>query len=227
MDFGMNTGALPGSDPGRTVEGDFETCLTVRADPPGTRVPLAAWATAHGLTLTHVVLDRGRTPSRPTLVVRGSGGLDEHRGATAEWSARLAHAGFTVVRAKISAAPWNDGVPATDADAAAFPAHCHFEHRITVRLPIPYDARRLTVVAQRHTAHVSRDARRVLPGGIQERRVRQHAHGVGRPGARALLEELLAALSAAGFQPADVEEQFVVHDDNPALDSGWIEERES
>ena len=227
MDFSTNTGALPGSDLGRTVEGEFRTHLTVRADRPATLVSLGRWAASHGLELTHTVLDRGRTACRPTLTLHGTGTLDQQRATAAEWTVRLAAAGFGVVRTKIQAAPWNVGVPQTDGEAEGLPAHCRFEHHITLRLPIPYDTRRLTAVAQAHAAHVSRTVRRALPGGVQERFVTQRARGLGRPGARVLLNALLDALAVAGFQPVDIAEEFVLHDDNPAVDSGWIEERDS
>ncbi|AXG80197.1 hypothetical protein [Streptomyces paludis] len=239
MDFRAETGASPRPDLSRTIEGDFETHLTVRTDRRGRAEraerahhadradragALADWAAAHGLRLTHVVLDRGRTPSRPTLTLCGSGSLDEQRHATERCVRSLAEAGFTVVRTRLAAAPWNEGVPRNDAEAAALPAYCRFEHRVTLRLPIPYHAGRLTAVVERHTAHLSRDARRVLPGGAQERAVTQRLRGLGRPEARVRLEALLDALTRAGFQPVDVREEFVLYDDNPAADGGWVEE---
>ncbi|MEW1722235.1 hypothetical protein [Streptomyces sp. NPDC093109] len=236
MDFRAETGASPRRDLGRTIEGEFETQLTVRADRRG-RVERAdradrtdragaldEWAAAHGLRLTHVVLDRGRTPSRPTLTLRGSGRLDEQRHATERCVRRLAEAGFTVVRTRLAAAPWNEGVPRNGAEAAAFPACCRFEHRVTLRLPIPYHAGRLTAVVEQHAAHLSRDARRALPGGAQERAVTQRVRGVGRPVARVRLGALLDGITGAGFQPVDVQEEFVLYDDNPAADGGWVEE---
>ncbi|MFF1957732.1 hypothetical protein ACFVWX_12175 [Streptomyces sp. NPDC058220] len=224
MDFSTEIGASPRRDLGRTIEGDFETHLTVRADRADTVASLGDWAAAQGLKLTHIVLDRGRTPSQPMLTLRGTGTLDGQRRAAEQCAERLAEAGFAVVRTKIEAAPWNEGVPQTDAEAATLPAHCHFEHHIKLRLPIPYDAKRLATVAEQHTAHVSRNARRVLSGGVQERFVTQRARGVGRPAARARLDALLDGLDAAGFQPVDIEEEFVLHDDHPAMDIGWIEE---
>ncbi|MFE4831586.1 hypothetical protein [Streptomyces sp. NPDC056672] len=227
MDFSTDTGASPNDEFGRAIEGDFETHVTVRADRPDTIASLGAWAAAHGLKLTHIVLDRGRTPSQPMLTLHGTGSLDEQRRAAEQCVERLARAGFTVVRTKIEAAPWNAGVPQTDAEAATLPAHCHFEHHIKLRLPIPYDTKRLTAVVEGHSAHISRNARRVLSGGVQERFVTQRARGVGRPVARARLDALLDGLIAAGFQPVDIEEEFVLHDDNPAVDGGWIEESAS
>ncbi|MFJ1644046.1 hypothetical protein [Streptomyces sp. NPDC088258] len=224
MDFRTEIGASPRRDLDRGIEGEFETHLTVRAERRDRGASLGDWAAAHGLRLSRTVLDRGRTPSRPTLTLRGSGSLAEQRRATERCVQRLAEAGFTVVRTKLVAAPWNDGVPQDDTEAAALPAHCRFEHRVTLRLAIPYHAGRLTALVEEHRAHVSRDARRVLPGGVQERVVTQHIAGAGRLSARALLGTLLDALAGAGFRPADVHEEFVLYDDNPAADGGWVEE---
>ncbi|MEV4970203.1 hypothetical protein [Streptomyces scopuliridis] len=218
MDFSTETGASPHREPHRTIEGDFETLLTVRADRPDRVACLHDWAAARGLAVTHVVLDRGRTPSRPTLTLPGTGTIDEQRRAAERCAERLAEAGFPVVRTKLVAAPWNEGVPQTDAEAAALPAYCHFEQRVTLRLPIPYDTQRLAAVAERHGAHVSRAVRRVLSRGVQERSVTQRARGVGRPAARARLDALLDGLRVAGFQPADIAEEFVLHDDAPVPD---------
>lgn len=214
MDFSTNTGASPGSGLLPAVDGDFQTQLTVRTT-LRTSVQLADWAAAQGLTLTPTVLDRGRTPGRPTLTRRGTGSFEEQRRAADADAALLAEAGFAVVRTRIEAAAWNDGVPLTDTEAAALPPHCHFEHRVTLRLAIPYDTKRLAALAERHSAQVARTARRVLSPGVQERSVVQRVPGAGRTGARARLDGLLDALFSAGFQPADVEEGFVLLDDNP------------
>ena len=43
-----------------------------------------------------------------------------------------------------------------------------------------------------------------------------------RPAARKRLNALLASLARAGFAHVEVEEEFVVHDDNMAMDADWI-----
>jgi hypothetical protein len=231
MDFSTDVGASSRSGRQGPVVGDFWLRLTVRAQRPwrvgragDSSVSLDEWAVAHGFEVAHGVLDRGRTPCRPVLSTSAVGGLDELRRAAVVWAERLGDAGFSVVRTRIEAAPWDDGVPATDAEAASLPRHSHFAHRVTLRLPIPYDTQRLAFVAERHGAHVARDVRRVLSRGVQERVVTQGVRGVGRATARGCLDRLLDELVAEGFRPADAEECLVVDDDNPALDGGWVEE---
>lgn len=218
------------------LAGDFETHLTVRPA-PGTDGALAAWAAAHRLKYTRIVLDRGATPDQPMLTATGRGTLTGLRAAAGDWAARLRADGFEVTRVKVEAAPWNEGVPASDDEAATEPADRYFEHHVKVVLPVTDDPATdgpaidgpaealaaLGELVEPHGARVSRNARRVLTGGRQERFVTQRCHRVGRPAAKAALEALLAALAAAEVSVVEVEEEYVATDDNLALDAGWLD----
>lgn len=227
-------------------EGEFETHLTVRTAPGTTAgagraageasdsgdsgdseefARLESWALEHGLKLTRILLDRGATPDQPMLTERGRGSLTGLRAAAGLRSAALRAAGFSVVRVKIEAAPWNAGVPRTPAEAAVLPSVCHFEHHVKLLLHGEPEVALARDIAVRHDAHLSRNARRTTGRGRHERFVTQRCRGVGRPGARARLDALLAALGAAGLDVLECEEEFVVYDDRPAVDAGWIEER--
>jgi hypothetical protein len=226
MSFGANIGASSVRRDGAGVVGDFRILLTLG---PSARVRdprvLDEWAHRQGFTLDHGLLDRGRTPCRPVLSVEGSGDLPSQRATAERWAARLRDLGYRVARTRIEAAPWNDGVPQTDAEAEAEGlTHCHFTHRVTVRLRIPYDTRRLAATAGKHAAGLSRLVRKVPSRGVQERVVVQCVRGAGRTTARGRLEELLDGLLSCGFRAVDVEEVYVVHDDNPVADAGWYAE---
>ncbi|MEW2397093.1 hypothetical protein [Streptomyces sp. NPDC046862] len=213
--------------PARCFAGDFETHLTIGADPGGGHdEPLRRWARDHGLKYTRIVLDRGQSPDQPMVTCRGSGTLAGQRAAARAWVDRLRGDGFDVTRVKIEAAPWNDDVPRTRADAAALPPReCYFEHHI--KLVLIGDAARLDslrALVVPHAAHVSRNARRALDAGRHERFVTQRCRGVGRSEARDRLDALLSALADAGHTAVETEEEFVVHDDNPVLDAGWIDD---
>ncbi|MET7630622.1 MULTISPECIES: hypothetical protein [unclassified Streptomyces] len=210
----------------RAFRGEFETHLTVRPDAhtvSGAR--LERWAGQHGLKLTRIVLDRGAVPDQPMLTERGRGTLAEQRAAARLRSAELRAAGFSVVRVKIEAAPWNEDIPRTADEAAELSSVCHFEHHIKLLLSGEPEVAAARDVAELHSAHLSRNARRAARRGRHERFVTQRCRGVGRPEARARLDDLLGALAAAGLEVAEVEEEFVVHDDHPAVDAGWIDER--
>lgn len=195
------------------LDGDFEIHLTLLADPR-----LADFAAAHGLKYTRIVLDRGATPDQPMLTLRARGPLDGVAARGRDWAGRLAGDGFTVVRVKVEASPFNAGVPQHDAEV---PPHRYFEHHVKLLLGTAgiETARRISV---RHTAHLSRNARRHGTGGRHERFVTQRCHGCGRPEARRRLDALVAELTAAGLAIAEVEQEYVVLDSNPAVDAGWI-----
>ncbi|MEW9531237.1 hypothetical protein [Microbispora sp. NPDC049125] len=213
---------------GREFAGPFDVHLTVAGDDIER---LGAWARSNGVKFTHIVLDRGAVPSQPMLTIRGRGTLSERRAAASACAARLRDEGFDVVRVKIEAAAWNEDVPQTDATAAAL-AGCYFEHHVKVVVQgglsspaEPADLTELAGLAEAHSAHVSRNARRRHEDGSHERFVTQRCRGVGSPTAGRRLEALLSELDKSGFAVLEAEREFVVHDDNPRVDHGWIEER--
>lgn len=197
-------------------EGLFESHLTV--EPTDDDERLRSLAQRHGAKYTRIVLDRGRSPDQPMVTVRGRGTLDEQRALTAAWTRRLRAAGFPVTRAKIEAAPDNAGVP----QAGELPDGCYFEHHLKVVLADDAGIAAVREIGERHAAHVSRNARRALPGGRHERFVTQRCHDAAQPEARRRLAALIAELTAAGFPPVEIEEEYVVADSNLALDAGWI-----
>lgn len=78
-------------------------------------------------------------------------------------------------------------------------------------------------IGARHAGHLSRNARRGVHGGRHERFLTQRCRLAGRPEAGRRLQALLGALERAGHRIIEVEEEFVVHDDNPGLDRGWAD----
>ncbi|WP_327434474.1 hypothetical protein [Streptomyces sp. NBC_01236] len=206
--------------------GEFETHLTVvGTSMAGDEGRIRRWAERHRVKYTRIVLDRGATPDQPMLTVRGHGVLSAQREAALTWIERLGAEGFGVARVKIEAAPWNEDVPRTAAEAQELPPGCYFEHHVKLALLDETEMTAVRALAERHTAHVSRNARRDVGGRGHERFVTQRCRGVGRTEARRRLDALLDALAAAGFKAVEVEEEFVVHDDHLALDSGWIDEK--
>ena len=216
----------------RDFHGHFETHLTLAA---ADHESAAAWATAHGaafrdacgadaaIKFSRIVLDRGEAPDQPMLTITGNGTLEDQRVTARQWCDRLRAAGFTVVRVKVEASPFNADIPLTTPEAAALPDGYYFEHHVKLVLTGDADIARAREVGVRHGGHLSRNARRALENGRHERFVTQRCYRIGRPEARRRLDAMLADLTGAGFPPAEVEQEFVVVDDNPLLDRGWID----
>lgn len=158
------------------------------------------------------------------LTCRGEGSLTGQLASARQWADRLRDDGFRVERVKIEAAPWNADVPKTDAEAVGLPASCYFEHHLKLVLLGGSHVAAVRALAAPHSAHVSRNARRASAGGGHERFVTQRCRDVGRAEARRRLDALRRALAGAGHMPVEVEEEFVVYDDNPSVDAGWIDD---
>ncbi|MCU7823100.1 hypothetical protein [Kitasatospora sp. DSM 101779] len=198
--------------------GDFEIHLTVA---PQQGPALAAWAAGRGLKVVDIELARGAVPRQPMLTLTVSGTLAEAEELAARTGAEAGAAGFPVLRTKIEAAPWTAGVPATDGRARALGPAYYFEHHVKLLLDAP-PGPELAAAAERHDAHLSRNARRTRPDGRTEFFVTQRCRLVGADTAGRRLDALLAAL--AGHRITSVEREFAVLDTAEALDAGWIAE---
>jgi hypothetical protein len=204
-------------------EGEFESHITVRAEGLSIVDALRDWATVMGLKFHHIVLDRGLTPSQPMVGRRGCGYLSGEMISAADLRRRLAAEGFTVSRIKIEAAPWNNDVPTSDEEAVNLHPGRYFEHHVKLALNPEANIPALISLAQEHAAHLSRNALRVRADGQTERFVTQRCYGVGRSTARERLGVLLASLAEGGYKVLNVEEEFVVHDSDPSVDTGWLD----
>ncbi len=183
------------------------------------------FARPRGVKFTHIVLAQGTGRSQPMLTIPVSGSLSAARAAADQWWTAVRNAFLSPTRVKIEAAPWNTGVPQSDDDAAAEPPGRYFEHHVKLVLP-DSSVRRLFDLADLvvpHGAHVSTNARRDHRDGGHERFVTQRCHGVGRRTARKQFEALVTALTQAGYQIAESEEEYVVVDSMPSLDNGWLD----
>jgi hypothetical protein len=202
--------------------GELETHITVDITDPAGIETLWLWAEREGYAFHHIVLDRGRTPSQPMVSRRGVGQLSRELDLATALKRQLAVSGFAVSRIKIEAAPENEDVPLSDAEAADHKGR-YFEHHVKLALDSTVDMAAIAAVAVQHSAHLSRNARRVRADGLQERFVTQRCFAVGRDTARERLEVLLVALRARGYPVVSVEEEFVAYDSTPGVDAGWLQ----
>ncbi|WP_430780387.1 hypothetical protein [Actinoplanes sp. G11-F43] len=194
----------------------YEIHLTVSADADDEK--LRSWAAGSGVKFTRILLDSGVTADQPMLSWLTDGTPGEAESAARHTAATLTGDGFPVTRLKVEAAASGRDAPGTAAEAGSR----YFEHHVKLLLPAGTDLEPVRAVATRHDARLSRNARRVRADGVRERFVTQRCYRAGRPQAAAALAGLLADLTGAGWEVAEVEEEFVLVDDNPALDDGWF-----
>lgn len=203
-------GAAPGFD------GEFEVHLTVAC---GGAAALRSFAAAQGLKCLHIELARGASAFQPMLSWRDRGALARQCARAEAVAAQLRAQGLTPVRIKIEAAPGNRDVPQDDAQATA---GRYFESHIKLLLDAGADLAALAERVRGHRAHLSRNALRRREDGLDERFVTQRSLG-GLRRAQAELRALLAVLDEAGLRRLGVETEYVVYDDNLAVDDGWID----
>ncbi|WP_405545400.1 hypothetical protein OG478_34295 [Streptomyces phaeochromogenes] len=203
--------------------------MTVRCASAAESERLRCWAAGAGLKLTHIVLARGRMPSQPMVTLTGSPSYAAESARAREVAAHLRADGFVPVRVKIESSPWAPEVPREPCGTGG--DERYFEHHVKLLLDADTDLDALAARVVPHGAHLSWNARRVRDSEIggtggtgrrHERFVTQRCRGVDAEGAGRLLELLLAEL--CGFEVADVEREFVLHDSDLSVDDGWIEE---
>jgi hypothetical protein len=203
--------------------GEFETHLTVSLTHDRDESDrLQQWCVDRHLKFLHILLDRGEHISQPMLTRRGRGDFADELNIARSLAQTLVAEDFEVVRTKIEAAPWNHGVPISDLDALAHHPTRYFEHHVKLAIASTTDLLPLIELSQRHSAHLSRNALQIRNDGCQERFVTQRCMNVGRVEAEKRLQILVGAIASLGYQPIDIEAEFVVYDSNLALDRGWI-----
>lgn len=199
----------------------FETHLTVlpRGDTAFDDVEI--FARTHGLTFLQIQLPAGAQPQQPMLSLRASGPLEWQRAEADRLARALAVLGIAVTRTKIEAAPWNADVPAHG--PCLRPEH-YFESHVKLLLAPDCDTAVLARVANAHGAHLSRNARRVREDGLIERFATLRTRDGGLATITARTDALRSALMPQALAILSIEIEYVVHDDNPALDAGWLPE---
>lgn len=201
--------------------GEFETHITVKLQDLDRIDRLQQWGIERNLKFLHILLERGTNISQPMLTRRGRGDFADELEIANHLAQTLTAEDFAVVRIKIEAAPWNQGVPQSDVEACLHPAYRYFEHHIKLLLESDRDSP-LRELAQLHSAHLSRNALQTRSDGFQQRFVTQRCIGVGRITAKKQLQILVDSIESLGYHPIDIESEFVVYDSNLALDKGWI-----
>lgn len=204
------------------MSGYFETHLTVQAD--DSHKSLQNWAANHALKFTHIVLNRGATPSQPMFTFHGDGTLDDQLEKARGLAKELRQLGGVVNRIKVEVGLSHPAVPASDNQIATLQEHNYFEFHIKLLLDSNDDLVELKRLAEGHAAHLSRNAFRQRSDGYQERFLTQRSYRLGRLDAVRRFEELNSCLTNGGYELLEVEREFVIFDDNLDIDRGWISE---
>ena len=179
-------------------------------------------AACRELGVKAIVIELGPgLPTQPMTCLRVPGSFEEALEEARRLSRKLAERGFSTERIKIEAAPWNLGVPVTDADAANEPPGRYFEHHARLLLTPEADRSALLALCAQEGAHLSRNPFKTREDGAGEWFVTLRLSGVGREHAEARAAGLGERLSARGWPPLSTLLEYCVHDDRRELDAGW------
>ena len=200
----------------------YETHLTVSPrDGEAAIDDIEAFARAHDLSFLQIQLPAGAQPRQPMLSFRGCGPLERQHAEAHRLAKALAVLGIAVTRTKIEAAPWNDGIPA---DGPCLRPEHYFESHLKLLLAPDCETAALACAANAQGAHLSRNARRMREDGLVERFATLRTRDGGLAAITARTDALRSALMPQVLAILSIEIEYVVHDDNPALDAGWLPE---
>lgn len=202
--------------------GEFEVHLTVQPASMAAFERFRSWCLAHDCKCVRIVLARGEHVEQPMATWRrDSTALPAVVAETQQMISKLERVAIPIVRVKVEAAPDNEGVPQTDADAAEHAAN-YFEHHVKLLRDPGADREMLLRTCVELGAHLSRNAWRENARGQEERFATMRCYHVGRVTAEQQLQRLLDALNALGENIVEVESEYTVYDSNVELDAGWL-----
>ena len=203
--------------------GDFEVHATVCLTHPVSWEQFHTWCTQRQVKPVRILLARGEHVDQPMATWRRSrtrlpAVLSEALLVLNE----LQDAGFAVVRLKVEAAPFNQGIPQSDEEAGELPENNYFEHHIKLLRKRKAPCDRLLEICEERSAHLSQNAWREWRPGSEERFVTLRSYCCGRLRYVLRLKALLDALRMIGEQVIEVESEYCVYDSNLDLDRGWL-----
>jgi hypothetical protein len=207
---------------GQAGRGTFEAHITVEADDLDERQRFQSVCDELGVKSVLIELPRGVTRSQPMTSTYHRGDLGEVIEQVAGLARSLRERGFSVTRLKLEAVTTNDGVPATDEDARAFPQGNYFEFHVKLTLPTEGDWEAVRVACARHKAHLSSNALK-RDGDAAQRFVTMRVYGAGRVRSEAMFDELYQELVALGYPLSNKLCEYAIYDSNVAVDAGWID----
>ncbi|AKQ68408.1 hypothetical protein A176_005320 [Myxococcus hansupus] len=175
---------------------------------------LRGWAAGRGVKMLCIELASGVAPRQVMLTLHGDSSVDEAR----RRAEALTHEVQGLCDAKTCRIKVESRWSETRTETMT-PAYLEHHVRVATR-----DLVALERLAAAQAAHLSRNAYKTFPDGIQERFLTQRFGPSDSQRMAAEFQTLLSALEREGFPVTKVERECVLFDDNLALDEGWLKE---
>jgi hypothetical protein len=207
----------------RDYNGDFEVHVTVRSVDDAILHRFQEWCHDRQVKCLRIVLSRGKFHQQPMATWHRYGSTLPKVHQEAERCAiELDRSAIPIARVKIEASPNNEGIPVDDADALGHDAANYFEHHVKLLRAKCSPRDYLLQTCDRHGAHLSRNAFRVVDRDKEEQFVTFRSYRTGRINSERRLQELLIALTELGEKILEHETEYCVYDSNLSLDAGWL-----
>lgn len=189
-----------------------ETHITIDIDSSSDLQVARNWASQNSLKWTEIKLAQGRHPLQPMVTFLDQGTLQQQLERSDHIKHALTDMGFRVVRVKVESAL---------ADMQLADSRQYFESHIKIHIQSAADRDAAIKIACEHSAHLSRNARRSLDDGTQERFLTLRRYqGTGKEAAKST-SALCDSLRNAGLMILEIETEFVEFDSNLNWDAGW------
>ncbi len=201
--------------------GTFELHLTVPSLDPQAQAHFTEICRLLGVKPILILAPGARMALQPMTSSYLQGSIEVVSENTLVLLERLTSEGFPPLRCKLEATLGSQGVPEEDTDADDLPGR-YFEFHAKVVLGTDEELARLRARCVDLGAHLSSNAFRRRPDGLQERFLTLRAHRVGRRTALARFRTLLGALREDGYAPGHLLHEYSVLDTNSLLDQGWL-----
>ena len=201
--------------------GTFEAHVTITAD-LAERERFRAICAQLSVKCVLIELPQGATRTQPMTSTYHHGDLADVTREVAALAVAVRGAGFVVSRVKLEAVTTNEGVPASDEEAARFPPSNYFEFHAKATLPVGADLAPLRALCATHQAHLSSNAFKSDDVSC-ERFVTLRVYAAGRVRAESAFDALLADLDAAGHAVTNRLREYTIYDSNAAVDAGWAD----
>lgn len=134
-----------------------------------------------------------------------------------EWS--LGQADFKVIRSKIETPPWNAPSLPMRVNSISMPEGCYLESHVNITIT-PAQLDDVVVVANRHGAFISRNAKKV--GDETQTIMVTYRSTSDLEDFQDHLEALRADLETSGFPVDKMITEYALCDSNPAHDQEWM-----
>lgn len=214
--MGMNTQLLNALE---TFPGQFELHLSVAIATDAELGRFEEFCRQQGARALVIRLARGLTPRQPMLSLQLEGAPDAVYKRIQALTEALVTADFSLQRLKVEASIFNQGLPQTDSQAAAYAGY--FEHHLKLNLSPDelQDLSALSDLLNLFGGHLSANALKDSP---EQRFVTQRVKA-GERRACWELDKLMGCCRARGLSVSKQVREYIIYDSCLELDAGWIE----